>query len=72
MELLPEAQWRAPSRVLSSAAAREQAPEAAGAEGDAANADAEPDGGHIAQVLRLCMQSGLGCLHDPDLDLYPI
>ena len=49
VELLPEAQWRAPSRVLPSVAAREQAPEAAGAEDDA---DAEPDGGHIAQVPR--------------------
>jgi len=59
VELLPEAQWRAPSRVLPSAAAREQAPEATGAEDDAGGADAEPDGGHIAQVARSCMKTAL-------------
>ena len=51
VELLPEAQWRAPSKVLPSAAHREQAPDTAGAKHtDAAGADAEPDGGHIAQA----------------------
>ncbi len=55
VELLPEAQWRAPSKVLPSAAAREQAADAAGSEAnDAASTDVEPDGGHIAQARAGC------------------
>ena len=55
MELLPEAQWRAPSKVLPSAAAREQASDTTSSEqNDAAGADVEPDGGHIAQACAEC------------------
>ena len=61
MEPLPEAQWRAPSKVLPSAAAREQAHSAAGAEDDALGEDTDPAGGHIAQVLALFCSCLLRC-----------
>ena len=73
MELLPEAQWRAPSKVLLSATHREQALDTAGAKDtDAAGADAEPDGGHIAQArarLLRCHDSFDGRAWDQTLQL---